>query len=268
MARPRKTGLDYFSLDTNFETDDKIVQLLYKHGNAGLGIIIRLWARAYNTANGELDFSTPEYRKGLSRQFGITEKHLLIIIESATNCGLFDTESWRNHNRITSKRIQKQIESVKHKRDDSRADYEQKQGVSATETLQKCPVSGAESKIKESKIKESKINKNKDVFILPDWIDKELWGDFLEVRRVKKAPNTNRAIKLLITELTGLRNLGFEPQKIIEQSIKNGWRGLFPLKENKNAANSKDVRKNYSTQFSTDYEDPETHFAKQRAANV
>ena len=66
---------------------------------------------------------------------------------------------------------------------------------------------------------------------LPSWIIKEVWDGFMEVRLRLKAPNTDRAITALINKLTEYKNKGFDPNEVIEQSTMNGWKGVFPLKD-------------------------------------
>lgn len=73
-------------------------------------------------------------------------------------------------------------------------------------------------------------NKRLDNIILPDFLDKELWDDFLEMRKKKKIPFTERAIKLLIKKLTEFNDNGFDPNKSLESSIISGWTGVFPYR--------------------------------------
>jgi hypothetical protein len=73
--------------------------------------------------------------------------------------------------------------------------------------------------------------------IIPDFLDKELWNDFLEMRKKKKIPYTERAIKLLIRKLTEFHNNGLDANKSLEESIMSGWSGIFPPKDNKYGTN-------------------------------
>lgn len=59
--------------------------------------------------------------------------------------------------------------------------------------------------------------------------------DFIEYRAKIKAPMTERAIKLLLKQLDKLAPGGEIPVKtaILEQSIMQGWKGVFPLREEK-----------------------------------
>ncbi len=67
--------------------------------------------------------------------------------------------------------------------------------------------------------------------ILPDWIDKETWAAYLEMRKAKRATPTARAVELIIKKLDELRNAGQDVKEILNQSIINNWTGIFPLKK-------------------------------------
>lgn len=61
--------------------------------------------------------------------------------------------------------------------------------------------------------------------------------DFIAFRKTIKAPMTEKAIDLMISKLDGIAEDNNEKIKILEQSILNGWKGIFPLqKENKGNA--------------------------------
>ena len=73
---------------------------------------------------------------------------------------------------------------------------------------------------------------------LPEWIDKEIWADFQEFRIRIKAPLTNRAITDLVADLQKLKDQGHPPNDVIRQSIKRGWRGVFPLRDSTTTTNT------------------------------
>ena len=50
------------------------------------------------------------------------------------------------------------------------------------------------------------------------------------MRKSIRAKPTEKAIDLLIAKLDQLRGQGNDPNKVIEQSIENNYKGLFPLK--------------------------------------
>ena len=83
------------------------------------------------------------------------------------------------------------------------------------------------------KIREDKINKDIRTSVdMPPWLKGKTWDEFLIVRKKLKAPNTDHAIGLLIAKLSRMKNEGGNPEEIINQSIENGWKGVFPVKEN------------------------------------
>lgn len=76
-----------------------------------------------------------------------------------------------------------------------------------------------------------RLNKvlKKDIYILPEWIDKETWEAFLEMRKKKRATPTEHAKVLLIKKLEEFRDAGDDPNEVLKRSIMNGWTGIFPL---------------------------------------
>lgn len=73
---------------------------------------------------------------------------------------------------------------------------------------------------------------------VPDWIPAEIWADFKEFRIRKKAPLTARAIKGIVTKLDSLRLAGNDPESVLEQSIVQGWAGVFEIKKDFKKSNN------------------------------
>lgn len=72
---------------------------------------------------------------------------------------------------------------------------------------------------------------------LPDWLDSEVWENFVAFRKEKKSALSDHAKKLAFTKLAELREAGHDPVAVIEQSILNGWKGLFEVAERKTQGN-------------------------------
>lgn len=84
----------------------------------------------------------------------------------------------------------------------------------------------------------SNIN-NKDYYPLDDKLN-DAFKDFIEYRKKIRKPMTQRAIKLLMSRLDELSSDNDVKIQILNQSIMNGWTGLFPLKsDSKNPVNDK-----------------------------
>lgn len=69
-------------------------------------------------------------------------------------------------------------------------------------------------------------------FVLPDWVPKETWEQFLEMRKRIKKPPTDYAIKLLIDKLSRFRSNGQDIKLVLEKSITSGWQDVFEIKGN------------------------------------
>lgn len=70
----------------------------------------------------------------------------------------------------------------------------------------------------------SSYTKNEDL--------KEALVEFIKMRKNIKSPMTNRALKLLLTSLDKLASNETIKIDILNQSILNNWKGVFPLKDN------------------------------------
>lgn len=65
---------------------------------------------------------------------------------------------------------------------------------------------------------------------VPDWIPRELFDNWIEMRKVTKHPVTGPAILAGISVLKKLRLEGQDVATVLENTILNGWRGFFPVK--------------------------------------
>lgn len=63
-------------------------------------------------------------------------------------------------------------------------------------------------------------------FVPPDWIPREPWDAWLESRKRKP---TLRALEMAVKKLGALKDLGSEPGAVLEQTVVNGWTGLFEV---------------------------------------
>lgn len=82
--------------------------------------------------------------------------------------------------------------------------------------------------------KEKKKETKKPAFIfeLPEWVPVEPWEAYVEQRK-KMGAFTEYAKKLQVMELKKIMDAsGGSAEEIINQSVRNSWKGLFPLQRN------------------------------------
>lgn len=72
---------------------------------------------------------------------------------------------------------------------------------------------------------EADANK-REGFSLPDWIPKDLWSEWMEVRRKKKAVNSPKAKNALINNLEQIQRAGISPEVAITKAIEKSWKSV------------------------------------------
>ena len=240
MARPLKAGLDYFPLDVTL--DEKIELIEAKHGLLGFGLVIKLFQNIYK--NGYYLDATEERLLLLKKRFNVEYDFIVGVVDSGCKWKIFSEKLFEKHSILTSCGIQKRfIEATKRRKEvDFIKEYLM---VKDVESYYKAVVnvnivklnvninlrndhSGTHSKVKESKVKEKP-----PIIPLPDFVDLELWEQFLLVRKKKKAVNSEYAMKLLINKIKKFHTAGFDANEIIETSIENSWKSFFEPGKNK-----------------------------------
>lgn len=63
---------------------------------------------------------------------------------------------------------------------------------------------------------------------LPEWLDPELWEEWVQHRKEKKKPLTPSGILKTIAQLAEYREQGISLKAAIDHSIANGYQGIFP----------------------------------------
>lgn len=69
--------------------------------------------------------------------------------------------------------------------------------------------------------------------IVPQWLVKKDWEDYLEMRATMKPKMTERAKELAIGKLDKFRKAGHDPAEILQNSTMGGWKGLFEPRKGK-----------------------------------
>lgn len=155
MARPRKTGLDYFPFDVDFFDDEKIVAIAGEFGLKGEVAAVKLLCAVYR--NGYfIEWSEMLKMKMLRSLPGINAGLLEQIVDRLVKWGFFDKALFDSAKVLTSRGIQKRYFNMVR----GRAATAEKPYliVSASET----PVSYEKTGVSYEKTPQSKVNKRKE----------------------------------------------------------------------------------------------------------
>ena len=179
MARPAKEGLDYFPLEVDMDSDDKIALVEAKHGLMGFGLIIKMFMRIYRQGY----FTEWGEREQLifSKRVNADIKFVNEVINDAVKWGLFHGKLLNEYGILTSRAIQKRFLAATHRR--QRIEIEIEYLLLDSDTLNDCSnlvivdkngasagdkgPSGTQSKVKESK-EESKVQYREFVTMTPE----------------------------------------------------------------------------------------------------
>ena len=77
--------------------------------------------------------------------------------------------------------------------------------------------------------------KNDFIILKPEFVSDEMWEAYLKHRKQKKVAVTERSYNLLCKKLTKWHSEGHDVNAILEQSVENGWTGVFEVKKNESA---------------------------------
>jgi len=154
MARPKKQGMDYFSLDVDFDVN--VEALIEVHGNDALAFLIRFWQMAYKTENGEINCSGIIRRTIMNILFKhANSENIDKIITDAIELNLIDGSAYKR-GILTSSGIKKRIEGMEQLREKARErrnkNYYSANNREQSRTNMIVRNSSAQSKVKESKV--------------------------------------------------------------------------------------------------------------------
>ena len=230
-----KSGIDYFPLDVRL--DDKFELIEAEFGLTGFGVIVRLLQEIYGKAGYYIEWTT-EVALLFARKVGLGGNVVSEIVEASIRRGMFDREKYDKYHVLTSRGIQKRyFEAVSR-----RKVLEVDENILLVNVDLLCPNVdiraknvnifsknaniSEQSKVEESRVKESKVEKPR-----VSALDAAL-KDFAEMRKKMRKPLTDRALALTLSELEKLAP-GDDEKKIaiLNQSIQRGWKGVFPLKD-------------------------------------
>lgn len=234
MARKHKIGIDYFSHDVDMVNDRKLKLLKAKHGLIGYAIYLRLLEELYRDKGYYLK-RDEEFDLIFANDNNVDINVYINVINDCINYELFDKKRHDAYNILTSRRIQsnyldacKRRKSVDLVKEYLLAKPSELLGDDKIINVNINSLNADKSTQRKEKKKESKENERKEKTPLETAVD-----DFIDYRKQSGSKMTDRAIKLLMTELDKLASKDEEKIAILEQSIMNGWKGVFELKGGK-----------------------------------
>lgn len=168
MARPQKSGLDYFALDVKM--DDAVNIIEAEHGLVGFAIIIKLFQRIYN--EGYYYKWTEKEQILFSSRVSIDRNLVTTIVEDCIKWGIFNQELYENHTILTSRRIQNHYLTATYKRVNVEmvkeyllidvSDRKNINVIRVSDDRNPSTTKDTDDKSTQSKVKESKEKKSKE----------------------------------------------------------------------------------------------------------
>ena len=208
LARPTKTGLEYFPLDVNFLYDIKVRKIIKPLGPEAIGVLVYLLAEIYKD-NGYYISWNDDICFLMSDLTGIDEELIKDVVSKALEVDFFNKDKHKKYNILTSKGIQNRYISATEKRkntninDDYIIENEQistnehtqnnsntkvnseETGVNVTETKVNSEETGVnvtestQSKVKESKVKDNIYTASADAHAeLKSEIQGRIWAAY------------------------------------------------------------------------------------------
>lgn len=105
MARPTKTGLDYFPLDVNFLNDLKTKKLVRGYGASAVAVALNVYINIYRD-NGYFVECDDDFIFLIADELKLDEEYTKNVIKKMIEVDFFDKSLYENHKILTSVGIQ------------------------------------------------------------------------------------------------------------------------------------------------------------------
>ena len=261
MARPNKQGLDYFPLDVGIFENDKILAISGEFSVKGEIIVLRLLCEIYR--NGYFVEFSELLKNKLARLGGLSGGLVDEVVRKLVKYEFFDGFVFSEYNILTSKNIQKvYLEASKRRKDIDLSQYWLLDEVNVYINSPSSKINAhinAQSKEKESKVNISFLEKKKQKSTRTDFGEEEnnqplnteketsppvapapppfnfrkamlsegftpeLVDEWLKIRKVKKAINTERAFKTFIEQV---RKTNQDINTVLSIIVQKQWKGF------------------------------------------
>lgn len=252
MARPLKQGVDYFPMDVHLDNKFKFLEI--KFGLEGFAIAVKLLQYIY--ANGYWASWDEDSMLIFADEKKIDPDRLYAIVNECINRKIFSQRMYEDYKILTSSGIQKRYKEMVRRRKDVNviSEYllidniylvnDDKNPVNDDSVLpsgQHDDDKSTQRKGNKTKLNKTKTINTSDTFAAYtsniDLID--TLNSFIEFRAsIKKPMKTDRAITMLLKELDKVATTDEEKIAVLDQSIYEGWQGVFPLKQSNGSSTS------------------------------
>ncbi|WP_394749557.1 DUF4373 domain-containing protein [Spongiimicrobium salis] len=264
MARPEKTGLDYYTMKTDIFLNRKVRRLLKHFGAQGYLIYNYLLTEIYRDKGYFLSWDD-DTAFDVSDTLNLKESLIGEVVGYCCNVGLFNKELRTSENILTTKNIQEFWINVSKQANRKCSEVEVRYSLidvggtpneeESTLTRQESTPNGQEtslkgeestqSKEKESKEKKRKLIKGVDLIFESEQFEK-YWTQYKDHRkknhkfRFVNSDSENRALKTLYNLVKGDEKLAIE---CLLQCIDKGWKGFYLPEKQKKQTNSRTMKK-------------------------
>ena len=97
-------------------------------------------------------------------------------------------------------------------------------------------------------LKENRPKQEQKLFdTAPNWIPVGTWLAFVDMRRKIRKPMTEHAADLIMRRLAELKAEGYDPEEVLNQSIRNSWQDVFEIRRKSGDGSKTAAEKNHDT---------------------
>ncbi len=251
MARQKKQGIDYFSLDCDFFSDKKIKILKARYGADGITIYLYLLCEIYR--NGYYIIVDDDFYYIMSDDLNMNCDKVKQVLTFLLERSMFDKQLFQSDAVLTSAGIQRRFQlAVKTRAKKNPIEVERFWLLKKEETEPFIKVTlfndNSEKKENNSKknndnsqeksLKESKVN-NKYIYYNNPELNDAFEKYILMRNQQQRTPLMKEQIEALRQELSSLGKDEQERILICKTAFIRGWKGFYPLTKKKSSSSGR-----------------------------
>lgn len=241
MARPKKRGLDYFPLDTDFFSDKKVKILKARFGADGITIYIYLLCEIYR--NGYYIKFDDDFQYIMSDDLGMSIDKVKQVLKFLLERSLFDSTLFQSDTILTSAGIQKRFQlAIKERAKKNRVEVggfwlleksETEPFIKFTQNDSFSRNNDSFSRKNDSYSREKSLKKSKvNIYIYysnPKL--NEVFLKYIEMRNHNGPELMDSQIQELKESLDRVGKTDEERIAICKKALASGWKDFYPIKK-------------------------------------